>query len=164
MNLHLFGNFRPNGDFEPNIDGQVFQFCGFFANDFFSPTSYICLNHPFFDVFEMDWAPFGNESALCAGVASATAGIAVTLQTCGVNNEHGLGRRREQRGHAGTDCRNPVPFTPVGPGIDPSVNYCPWINGADSNFSQPLVLTDNTGSRNPTNGAACCSARATSAG
>ena len=153
VNFHLFGNFRPNGDFEPTVEGQVFQFCGFFANDFFSPTSYICLNHPFFDVFEMNWAPFGNESALCAGVASATPGIAVTLRTCGVDNRTIWVADANNETIGGTDCRTPVATIPVGPGVDPSVNYCPWLSGADSNFSQPLVLTDNTGSSNPTNGA-----------
>src|SRR6266567_1115320 len=94
VNLHIAGNFRPNGDFEPSVSGFVFQYCGFLANDFFSPTSYVCTHYPFFDVFELNWAPFGN---------------------------------------------------------DPSVNYCPWINGGDTKFSQPLVMTLNTGTQKPTN-------------
>ena len=151
VNIHLFGNYRPNGDFEPSISGFVFQYCGFLANDFFSPTSYICQHYPFFDVIEMNWAPFGNQSGLCAGVAKGgVAGENVTLQNCGVNANTVwvLDRNHATRNH---DCRIPVPnfFLPIGPGVDPHVNYCPYINGGDTKFSQPLVLTLNTGSQRP---------------
>ena len=148
VNMHLAGNCRPNGDFEPTISGFVFQYCGFLANDFFSPTSYICTHYPFFDVIELNWAPFGNESALCAGVAKGgVSGEWVTLQNCGVsaNTVWVLDRNNAT---LGTDCR--VATTPpVGPGVDPSVNYCPWINGGDTKFSQPLVMTLNTGTQKP---------------
>lgn len=149
VNLHVAGNFRPNGDFTPSISGFVFQFCGFFANDFFSPTSYICLHYPFFDVFELNWAPFGNQSTLCAGVAAAVAGESVTLQPCGISaNTVWVADRTNAT--LGTDCR--VATTPpVGPGVDPSVNYCPWLNGGDTHFSEPLVATLNTGTQHPTN-------------
>ncbi|HYS33711.1 MAG TPA: hypothetical protein VEM58_15755 [Streptosporangiaceae bacterium] len=150
VNLHIAGNFRPNGDFEPSVSGFVFQYCGFLANDFFSPTSYVCTHYPFFDVFELNWAPFGNESALCAGVARAgVAGENVTLQNCGVSAKTVWVLDRNNA-TLGTDCR--VATTPpVGPGNDPSVNYCPWINGGDTKFSQPLVMTLNTGTQKPTN-------------
>lgn len=66
----------------------MFQFCGEDANDFFSPTSYVCLNYPLFQVAEMEWAPFGNGSGLCAGVAQAGVNNEnVTPQTCGVTNK-----------------------------------------------------------------------------
>jgi len=150
VNMHLAGNFRPNGDFEPSISGFVFQYCGFLANDFFSPTSYVCTHYPFFDVIELNWAPFGNESALCAGVAKGgVAGESVTLQDCGMsaNTVWILDRNNATRG---TDCR--VATTPpVGPGDNPGVNYCPWINGGDTKFSQPLVMTMNSGTQKPTN-------------
>ena len=150
VNLHIAGNFRPNGDFEPSVSGFVFQYCGFLANDFFSPTSYVCTHYPFFDVFELNWAPFGNESALCAGVqTAAVAGENVTLQNCGVSAKTVWVLDRNNA-TLGTDCR--VATTPpVGPGNDPSVNYCPWINGGDTKFSQPLVLTLDTGTQKPTN-------------
>jgi hypothetical protein len=85
VNMHLAANYRPNGDFTPSISGFVFQFCGFFANDFFSPTSFICTHYPLFAVIELNWSPFGNESGLCAGVSTATAGRQVTLRPCGVD-------------------------------------------------------------------------------
>ena len=148
VNMHLFGNYRPNGDFEPTISGFVFQYCGFLANDFFSPTSYICTHYPFFDVIELNWAPFGNESALCAGVARAgVAGESVTLQNCGVSAKTVWVLDRNNATN-GTDCRIAT-TPPVGPGVDPSVNYCPWINGGDTKFSQPLVMTLNTGTQKP---------------
>ncbi len=150
VNMRLAGNFRPNGDWEPDVSGFVFQYCGFLANDFFSPTSYICQHYPFFDVIELSWSPFGNQSNLCAGVAKGgVSGESVTLQPCGVsaNTVWVLDRNNATNG---TDCR--VATTPpVGPGVDPSVNYCPWINGGDFRFSQPLVMTLNTGTNKPQN-------------
>jgi hypothetical protein len=50
----------------------------------------------------------------------------------------------------GTDCRIAT-TPPVGPGNDPLVNYCPWINGGDTKFGQPLVMTMNSGTQKPTN-------------
>ncbi len=153
VNTHFAENNRPNGDFIPDITGRVWQFCGFFANDFFSPTSYICLNYPFFQVFELDWSPFGNEGGLCAGVARAgVVGENVTLQDCGqsANTVWVL-----DRNHAslGTDCRTPVSYgsLPIAAGTQGSVNYCPWLNGGDTSFSDPLVLTAMLGTHHPPN-------------
>jgi hypothetical protein len=148
VNLHVAGNFRPNGDFTRSIDGFVFQFCGFLANDFFSPTSFICTHYPFFVVSEFNWSPFGNQSGLCTGVARAIAGEQVTLRPCGVSaNTLWIADRINST--QGTNCLVPT-GQPVAPG-DPSVNFCPLINGGDTNFSQPLVLTLNTGTNKPTN-------------
>jgi hypothetical protein len=142
-------NNRPNGDWIPSVSGRVFQFCGFFANDFFSPTSYPCLHYPFFQVFEMEWSPNGNASGLCAGVAVAGVnGENVTLQPCGASAKTVWIADRDNS-TLGTDCRNPV-IPPVSAG-DPSVNFCPWVNGGDTNFSNPLVATLDTGTSNPTN-------------
>jgi hypothetical protein len=74
--------------------------------------------------FEIEYAPYGVDSGLCIGVASvAVSGEGVTLQPCG-----------------------------TGPGTvwiadifdSPSTlftGYVPVINGTDTNFSQPFVLT-----------------------
>jgi hypothetical protein len=148
VNLHVAANNRPNGDFVRDVNGQVFEFCGEDANDFFSPTSYICLNYPFFDVAEMEWSPGGFGSGLCAGVAAVTAGENVTLQPCGETNRTVWVLDRNQA-TLGTDCRTLV-TPPVSPG-DPGTNFCPWLNGGDSNFSDPLVLTLYTGTTHPTN-------------
>jgi hypothetical protein len=148
VNMHLAANYRPNGDFEPSISGFVFQYCGFFANDFFSPTSYICTHYPLFAVIEFNWAPFGNESGWCAGVRRAVNNENVTLQPCGTTAKT-VWIADRINSTLGTNCLLPqVP--PVSAG-DPTVNFCPLVNGGDSNFSQPLVLTLNTGSNRPSN-------------
>jgi hypothetical protein len=148
VNLHLAANYRPNGDFSPSISGFVFQYCGFLANDFFSPTSYICQHYPTFAVIELNWAPNGNQSGLCAGVWRAYDNARVTLRPCGASpNTIWVADRNAST--LGTNCLRPQ-YPPVSPG-DPSVNFCPLINGGDSNFSQPLVLTLNTGTNRPEN-------------
>src|SRR5580658_10246506 len=149
VNLHLASNNRPNGDFSPSISGFVFQYCGFLANDFFSPTSYICQHYPLFAVIELNWAPFGNQSGLCAGVRYAVNNARVTLQPCGTSpNTVWVADRNAST--LGSNCL--LPQTPPVSAGDPSVNFCPLINGGDSNFSQPLVLTLNTGTNFPANG------------
>jgi hypothetical protein len=76
---------------------------------------------------ELQYAPFGVDSGLCAGVATkslpATGSAPVSLQPCGVN--------------AGTVW--------ILDGVDICQNFsfgeAPLINGADTNFSVPSVLT-----------------------
>jgi hypothetical protein len=150
VNMRLAGNFRPNGDWEPDLVGFVSEFCGTAANDFFLPTSYVCLNYPNFPVFELSWSPFGNQSNLCAGVRTGgVSGENVTLQDCGVS-ANTVWIVDQNNSTTGGSCLSPA-TPPVGPGVDPSVTYCPWINGGDTRFSQPLVLTLNAGSSNPQN-------------
>lgn len=153
VNLHLAGNFRPNGDwsFGFTFPAFVFQFCGLLANDFFSPTSYICTHFPFAPVLELDWTPFGNQSGLCAGVAKGgVAGESVTLQNCGMTaNTVWVGDTVHS---SGGNCITPVafPYTNIPPASG-NPHFCPWINGGDTGFSHPLVLDLNTGTQNPTN-------------
>ena len=71
--------------------------------------------------FEVQYSPYGVDSGLCAGVAAtAVAGEKVTLQPCGVS--------------AKTvwivDSADTVRH-----------GYVPLINGSNTNFSQPFVLT-----------------------
>ncbi len=71
--------------------------------------------------FEIQYSPYGVDSGLCMGVAAtAVAGEGVTLQPCGVS--------------AKTvwivDSADTVRH-----------GYVPLINGSDTNFSQPFVLT-----------------------
>ncbi|HET9894075.1 MAG TPA: hypothetical protein VFQ44_04010 [Streptosporangiaceae bacterium] len=148
VNMHIAGNFRPNGDFTPSISGFVFQFCGFLANDFFSPTSFVCRHYPLFAVIELNWSAFGNQSGFCAGVSRATAGRMVTLQPCGATAKT-VWIADRIHSTQGTSCLIAA-TPPVSPG-DSSVNFCPLINGGDRNFSQPLVLTLDTGTKHPAN-------------
>ena len=81
----------------------------------------IAVNDP---AFEIEYAPFGVDSGLCMGVAStAVQEEGVTLQPCGVSSK-----------------------TVWIDDIFDSLNtlfggYVPVINGSDTNFSQPFVLT-----------------------
>lgn len=152
VNLHLAGNFRPNGDWQFSFPptAVVFQFCGLLANDFFSPTSYICTHFPLAPILELEWAPFGNQSGLCAGVAKAgIAGESVTLQDCGVNANTVWVGDVFHSSPFGPTCflQSSNPTLPGGAGG----RFCPWINGGDTSFSHPLVMTLNTGTQNPTN-------------
>jgi hypothetical protein len=71
--------------------------------------------------FEVQYDPYGVDSGLCSGVAAtATAGEDVTLQPCGVSSKT---------------------LWIVDSADTVRHGYVPLINGSDSNFSQPFVLT-----------------------
>jgi hypothetical protein len=75
---------------------------------------------------ENEYAPFGVDSGLCMGVAAtAVQGEGVTLQPCGVSSKTVwiLDTLDQQ-------------FTDAW-----AHGYIPLINGSDTNFSQPFVLT-----------------------
>ena len=96
----------------------------------FSATSYICLHYSGDAVYEANWAPYGNESGWCEGVAVPNeAGENVTLQPCGVTTST-LWIADASNAHLGAT---------------------PWINGSDSQFSHPLVLTVDPGTHSPAN-------------
>jgi hypothetical protein len=74
--------------------------------------------------FEIEYSPYGVGSGLCVGVAAtAVQGSKVSLQPCGVSSKT-------------------VWITDTGDSTD-TVNrgYVPLINGSDTNFSHPFVLT-----------------------
>jgi len=71
--------------------------------------------------FEIQYSPYGVDSGLCMGVAAtAVAGEGVTLQPCGVTSKTVWI----------VDSADTVRH-----------GYVPLINGSDTNFSQPFVLT-----------------------
>ena len=74
--------------------------------------------------FEIEYAPFGVDSGLCMGVAAtAFNDEGVTLQPCGVSSRT-------------------VWIADVFDSLNTLFNgYIPAINGSDTNFSQPFVLT-----------------------
>ena len=75
--------------------------------------------------FEVEYAPYGVESGLCVGTAAtASQNQGVTLQGCGVSAKTvWILDSRDQ------------PFTAF------FGHYFPVINGSDTNFSHPFVLT-----------------------
>jgi hypothetical protein len=117
------------------------DFTGLIVNDFcvtdppansqeFPITGYICLHYGLDPVFEANWSPNGNQSGNCVGVAVANVpNQVVTLQPCGETN----------RTMWIADLANA------------HIGATPWINGSDTNFTHPLVLTVNDGTRNPIN-------------
>jgi len=81
----------------------------------------ISVNDP---AIELEYSPFGVDSGLCVGVAAtATAKEGVTLQPCGVSSKT-----------VWIIDTNDSPATLRG-------GYVPLINGSDTNFSHPFVLT-----------------------
>ncbi|HLN68478.1 MAG TPA: hypothetical protein VK280_14550 [Streptosporangiaceae bacterium] len=88
------------------------------------PTCIAAVNDP---AFENEYSPFGVESGLCMGVAAtAFSDEGVTLQPCGVSSKTvWILDTYDQQFNFISALRNGVPL----------------INGSDTNFSQPFVLS-----------------------
>jgi hypothetical protein len=137
INLQNAASRMPDGDFEMSYIAHVWQFCGTDVHDFFGPGSYICRQDSNYSVFEAEWAPDGNSTDLCAGVAIPNqAGEAITLRPCG-ENYRTLWIANQADGSGG-NCRG-------------AENYCPWMNGSDSSFRAPYVLTLDSSTSSPGN-------------
>jgi hypothetical protein len=73
--------------------------------------------------FELEYTPFGVGSGLCVGVAStAVQGSKVSLQPCGASSKT-------------------VWIVDAGDSATVNRGYVPLVNGSDTNFSHPFVLT-----------------------
>jgi hypothetical protein len=126
--LFRTANYDPAEDWTVAYQGTVADF--YDANLVSSELAlhYGDLHHDGFPndpAFEDEYAPFGVDSGLCLGVAStAGPGEGVTLQPCGVSSRTvWILDTADSWGHFGHD------------------EYLPLINGSDTNFSHPLVLT-----------------------
>ena len=89
---------------------------------------------PFPDLYayEIQYAPFGVDSGLCVGVgATAVAGTKVALEPCGVSSKTVWI----------ADWSNAAGGSRRGNSTVISTSYVPLINGSDTNFSQPFVMT-----------------------
>jgi hypothetical protein len=131
VNLKTASNSHPNEDFSGANVGDLSDYCGAII----SSASYVCVNYPStYPVFESNWAPFGNDSGLCAGLATANLNNEpVTLQSCGVTARTlWVGDLKDATTHHGH-------------------LYTPWVNASDPNFSHPLVLTVSGTPRVPFN-------------
>lgn len=105
----------PGQDFTPTFQGTTSDF---FALSLVSPQ--VELHYANDPAFEVEYTPFGAGTNLCVGVGStARNGTAVTLQPCGVSSKTVwiVDLAKEHRG------------------------FAPLINGSDTNFSHPYVLT-----------------------
>jgi hypothetical protein len=86
-------------------------------------TGVCSLKYPDFYAYEIQYSPFGVDSGLCVGVGTtAAAGTKVALEPCGVSSKTIW--IEDWSNAAGI--RN---------------NYVPLINGSDTNFSRPFVMT-----------------------
>jgi len=87
------------------------------------------------EAYEVEYAPFGAATGQCVGVAAtATAGEKVTLQPCGVSSKT-VWIVDLVDGQLGDNTMNG--FSNLGGVFAP----VPLINGSNSNFSHPFVLT-----------------------
>jgi hypothetical protein len=124
--LFRTANFDPAEDFTVSFQGTV---ADFFAAGLVSAAVDLhygggAAGFPNDFAFENEYAPFGVDSGLCLGVAStAVQGEGVTLQPCGVSSKT---------------------VWIVDTFDSPTTlfnGYVPLINGSDTNFSHPFVLT-----------------------
>jgi hypothetical protein len=163
VTLKFASNSHPNEDFTDYaaFNGTletVADFCDAWpAPQSFNPLSYVCQNYYADYVYEASWSPFGNESGLCVGVArGAVDNENVTLQNCGASDntlwigDAALGFGTEET--TAPSARPDITGITAEDCVTPDEGYyCPWVNGGDTNFSHPLVLTVNAGSSNPAN-------------
>ncbi len=121
--LFRVANFDPAEDYTFSYQGLVSDF---FAAGLVSAELNLhygggAVGFPDDAAFELQYSPYGVDSGLCSGVAAtAVAGEKVTLQPCGVSSKT---------------------VWVVDSQDTASHGYVPFINGSDTNFSQPFVLT-----------------------
>jgi hypothetical protein len=144
VNLRQASDTRINEDFEVRFVGTVGQLCERSGVNSLDPTSYACLVYDFdadgsdYPVFQGQFAPDSNESGFCAGALSATLGFKIRLERCGGPKTFFVGDLA-----ASITITLPAPFQPL--------VYFPLEFGADTSASNPLVLTLNPNTHNPTN-------------
>jgi hypothetical protein len=134
--LFRTSNTDPAEDIVPSIQGSTSAFyagglvgaavalhygCTVGTGDFQFPNCTGFVDDP---AIELEYSPYGVDSGLCVGVAAtATAGEGVTLQHCGISSKT-----------TWIVDTNDSPATL-------RHGYVPLINGSDTNFSHPFVLT-----------------------
>ena len=121
--LFRTANFDPAEDYTISYQGLVSDF---YAAALVSPEVDLhygagATGFPDDAAFEVQYSPYGVDSGLCAGVAAtALAGEKVTLEPCGVSSKT---------------------LWIVDSADTVAHGYVPLINGSDTNFSAPYVLT-----------------------
>lgn len=113
--LFRTSNSDPAEDFTYSAQGTV---ADFYAAGLVSAA--LNLHYSSFEAYELQYSPYGASSGLCVGVgATPVDGTQVTLQPCGVSAK----------------------TIWVIDKYDLKKGFAPLINGADTNFSNPYVLT-----------------------
>ena len=132
--LFRTSNTDPAEDFVPSIQGTTADFYAAGLVSAAVALHYGCIPGGNFPncgttgvddpAIELEYAPAGVDSGLCVGVAAtATQGEGVTLQPCGVSAKT-----------VWIEDDNDSPATAIN-------GYVPLINGSDTNFSHPFVMT-----------------------
>ena len=139
INLRQASNTRTNEDFIIRQVSDLGHLCGTGGVNSLDPTSYACLNYPDYPVFQGQFAPNSNESGFCVGAISATEGFKVRLRRCGTPQTFWV---------ADLAASITVTFPGGHPG---ALLYFPLEFAADTSATNPLVLTLNPNSKNPSN-------------
>jgi len=117
--LFRTSNSDPAEDFTISLQGTVTDFLGAGL-----VTSATALHYANDVAFELEYSPYGVQSGLCVGVAStAIQNEGVSLQPCGVSGKTVW---------IADDVDQPIQAIRT---------YFPFINGSNTNFSHPFVLT-----------------------
>jgi hypothetical protein len=117
--LFRTSNSDPAEDFTVSLQGAVSDF---FAAGLVSAA--VNLHYGDMPAYELEYAPFGVDTGLCVGVATtAVQNEGVTLQPCGVS---------AKTVWIDDTIDSPATF---------NRGYDPVINGSDTNFSHPFVLS-----------------------
>ena len=132
--LFKTSNSDPALDFSLSFQGHVSDFCaaglisgltclhyGGAGTIIPATATTAAVKYPDLPAWEVEYAPFGVDSGLCLGVATtAFQGEGVSLAPCGVSAK----------------------TVWIGDSLDnPFSHYVPVINGSNTNFSHPFVLT-----------------------
>jgi hypothetical protein len=128
LSLTIAHNYLPSQDFIATDVGTLRQFI---KNGLIARTSYVALKYPkTWPVFEEEYAPYSVTSGLCAApkLGDVKQGAPIVLRSCGTN----------ARSLWVADFHHRVKDKHSVLGYD-----FPWVNGADGQFSSPLVLTTN---------------------
>jgi hypothetical protein len=112
--LFRASNIDPAEDFTVLDRGTVRQF---FAHSMVSVQ--VDQRYPHYEAYEVEYSPYGVDSGLCVGVAStAVNNTPVALERCGASPR----------------------TTWVVDAPTPDLAFYPWINGSETNTSNPYVL------------------------
>ncbi len=128
ISLTLAHNYLYSQDFIAFEVGKLGQFI---KNGLISRRSYVALKYPHtWPVFEEEYSPYSNTSGLCAAVkfGDVRQYAPIVLRACGTT----------ARSLWVADFHHRVKDKHSILGYD-----FPWVNGADGQFSNPLVLTTN---------------------
>jgi hypothetical protein len=137
VNLRQASDTRTNEDFIIRRVGVLSQLCGTGGVNSIDPTSYACLNYPgFYPVYQGKFAPNSVVSGYCVGALAAVNGFKARLVRCGSPKSFFV-----------ADLASSITITLPAP-FQPQI-YFPLELASDTSASNPLVLTVNPNSTNP---------------